>query len=270
MKTNSFKTPTVVSAEKWLAARRELLREEKELTRLRDRLAARRRALPAVKVEPNYVFDGPQGKVSLDDLFGRHSQLVIYHFMFGPAWAEGCPSCSFVSDHLDPTTVHLAARDVSLVMVSRAPLSKIETFKQRMGWRTPWVSSHGNSFNRDFHVYFTPEERAQGQVYYNYAPQSFPSEEAPGASVFYKDSATGDIFHTYSTYSRGLDAMMSTYVLLDLVPKGRDEDRFTFGMEWVRHHDRYDGGGFADPDKPYWPKTEADASPSCCASGKSN
>lgn len=258
MKTNSVEQPSIVAPEKWLAARRELLREEKEFSRLRDQLAARRRQLPWVKVDKTYVFDAPHGKVTLADLFGAHSQLVIYHFMFGPDWEEGCPSCSFVCDHINGATLHLAARDVSLVMVSRAPLSKIAAFKQRMGWQFPWVSSHENSFNRDYHVSFTPEEMGKGEVFYNYAMESFPSEEAPGASVFYKDSTTGEIFHTYSTFSRGLEPLIGTYVLLDMVPKGRDEDDLPFTMAWLRHHDRYDGGGFADADKPYWPKTAAE------------
>ena len=268
----------IVSREKWVEARKALLAEEKESTRRRDALARRRRELPWVKVDQGYVFDAPGGKATLADLFGGRSQLLVYHFMFGPDWAEGCPSCSFVSDHLDGALPHLAARDVSLVMVSRAPLPKIEAFKARMGWRLPWVSSHGNSFNHDFHVSFTPEERARGEVYYNYETAPFPSEEAPGASAFYKDPKTGEVFHTYSTFGRGLDTMVGTYVLLDLVPKGRDEDDLPFPMAWVRHHDRYDvreaTAAFADVDKPYWPKAEAaDAAGtagtqhSCCGSG---
>lgn len=258
-------THTVVSKEQWIEAREALLAEEKENTRQRDALAQQRRQLPWVKVDQNYVFDAPQGKVTLADLFGSHSQLIIYHFMFGPDWAEGCPSCSFVSDHLDAARVHLAARNVSLVVVSRAPLPKLEAFKQRMGWRFQWVSSYESSFNRDFHVSFTPQEKASGDVYYNYTRQPFPSEEAPGASVFYKDPGTGEIFHTYSTYSRGLDALLGTYVLLDMTPKGRDEDQLAFGMQWVRHHDRYETGRLADKDMPYWPKVEiATAGASCC------
>ncbi len=260
-----------VSQEKWIEARKALLAKEKENTRQRDELARERRELPWVKVDKNYVFDASQGKVSLADLFGPHSQLIIYHFMFGPNWAEGCPSCSLVCDHINGATVHLAARDVSLVMVSRAPLPKIDVFKKRMGWHFPWVSSQENSFNHDFHVYFTPEERATGAVEYNYTMQSFPSDEAPGVSVFYKDAKTGDIFHTYSTFSRGLDAMVGTYVLLDMAPKGRNEDQLPFSMQWVRHHDRYEGGGFADPNKPYWPKiviATTEGSTSCCGSEK--
>ena len=273
-------TRRIVSRAEWVEARTALLAEEKEHTRRRDELARQRRELPWAKVETDYVFDAPQGRVTLADLFGPRSQLLVYHFMFGPDWAEGCPSCSFVSDHLNGATSHLAARDVSLVMVSRAPLPKIEAFKRRMGWQFPWVSSHGNSFNHDFHVHFTPEERAKGAVYHNYRMEPFPSEEAPGASVFYKDPATGDVFHTYSTFGRGLDTMVGTYVLLDLVPKGRDEDGLPFPMAWVRHHDRYgagNGAAFADADKPYWPKVAAspsaapvEAAYSCCGSGKNS
>lgn len=257
----------VVSREAWLAARVALLAREKALTREHDTLARERQQLPWVKVEKDYVFDTPRGPRPLGDLFDGRSQLVVYHFMFGPDWAEGCPSCSFVCDHLDGAVPHLAARDTSLVMVSRAPLAKIEAFKRRMGWRFPWVSSSANSFNPDFGVYFTPEQRAGGAVHYNYKTQPFPSAEAPGASVFYKDKDRGEVFHTYSTFGRGLDALITTYVLLDLVPKGRDEDQLPFGMHWVRHHDRYGAAvPFADPDKPYWPKV---AEPTgCCHSGE--
>ena len=259
--------PKIVNRTEWLKARGALLLKEKENTRQRDELARQRRELPWVKVDKNYVFDAPQGKVALADLFGTHSQLLIYHFMFGPVWAEGCPSCSFVSDHMNASTPHLAARDVSLVMVSRAPLPKITAFKQRMGWHFPWVSSHENSFNHDFHVHFTPQEQAAGAVNYNYKMQQFPSEEAPGVSAFYKDPRTGEVFHTYSTFGRGLDAIVSAYVLLDMAPKGRDESQLPFAMQWVRHHDRYEGGGFADANKPYWPKVAAvEATTSCCGS----
>ena len=243
----------VVSNDKWIEARRALLAKEKQLTRQRDELARLRRELPWEKVEKNYDFDTPRGKATLADLFAGRSQLLIYHFMFGPDWKEGCPSCSFVCDHLDGAVPHLAARDVTLTMVSRAPLAKIEAFKRRMGWHFPWVSSHGSDFNYDLHVSFTPEQKAAGKVQYNYTMQEFPSDEAPGASVFYKDAESGEIFHTYSTYARGLDSFVGTYTLLDLVPKGRDEDKFAFNMAWLRHHDRYDGGQFADPNLPFWP-----------------
>lgn len=237
MKSNSFENPTVVSSEKWLAARRELLREEKELTQLRERLAARRRALPWVKVDKAYVFSSPTGPVTLADLFEGRSQLVIYHFMLGASWGEGCKACSYVVDHLAPAVVHLHARDVAFAAISHAPIAEITPFKQRMGWAFNWVSSHGSDFNHDFHVSFTPEQMAQGKVFYNFGLRPFPSEEAPGLSVFAR-AADGEIYHTYSTYSRGLDVLIGTYTLLDLVPKGRDEDPETT-MSWVRYHDSY-------------------------------
>ena len=261
----------IVSEDQWIEARRALLAKEKQLTRQRDELARQRRELPWVRVEKEYEFDTPRGKLTLADLFDGRSQLIVYHFMFGPQWKEGCPSCSFVSDHLDGAVPHLVARDVTLTMVSRAPLAKIEAFKRRMGWRFPWVSSFGSDFNYDYHASFDPAERAAGSVDYNYSRGPFPSDEAPGASVFSKDPTTGDIFHTYSTYARGLDPLVGAYTLLDMVPKGRDEDHLGFSMEWLRHHDRYDGGGFADPDRPYWPRVASSAAPttssgssSCC------
>jgi len=236
---NSFKHPTVVSAEEWLAARRELLREEKELTRRCDALAARQRALPWVKIEKNYLFDSPRGRVSLADLFGPHHQLIVQHFMFGPGWEEGCKSCSFMMDHINPTVVHLAARGVAFAAISRAPLAEIMPFKQRMGWNINWVSAHDTDFNADFHVSFAADDVARGKVLYNFALQDVPNEELPGISVFAKDAA-GTVYHTYSTYSRGVELVMTTYRLLDLVPKGRDESELEYGMAWVRYHDRYD------------------------------
>src|SRR5258708_21866048 len=200
-------TSNVVSPEEWLAARKELLRKEKEFTHLRDELSRTRRELPREKVEKKYVFDGPKGKETLAELFAGKSQLIIYHFMFGPEWAEGCPSCSFLADHFDRSVPHLAARDVRLVAVSRAPLAKIEAFEKRMGWKFKWVSSHESDFNFDYHVSATPEEKAGGEIYYNYTVGKFPSDERPGASFFYKD-AEGNIFHTYSTYGRGLDILI--------------------------------------------------------------
>ena len=238
MKTNSFENPTIVSPEKWLAARRALLREEKEFTKLRDRLAARRRELPWVKVDKPYVFESPTGQLTLADLFEGRSQLIVYHFMFGPGWEEGCKSCSYVSDHLAPAVVHLQARDVAFAAISHAPLGEIAPFKERMGWAFNWVSSHGNDFNRDYHVSFTAEELAKGKVYYNYDMMEFPVEEAPGLSVFAR-AKNGEVYHTYSTYGRGLDQLVGTYTLLDLVAKGRGEDSEAT-MSWVRHHDRYD------------------------------
>ena len=231
---------TVVSQTEWLAARQALLAKEKEFTRQRDELSRQRRALPWVKVDAGYVFEGPQERTPLSDLFDGRSQLIVYHFMLGPGWPEGCPSCSFLADHFDGALPHLAQRDVSFAAVSRAPMAEIGAFKQRMGWGFPWVSSHGNSFNRDFHVSFTPEERAGGKVYYNYGLTEFPSEEAPGLSVFTKNGA-GEIFHTYSSYARGLDILVGAYNFLDFAPKGRDEDALPWTMAWVRHHDRYYG-----------------------------
>ncbi|MGB7158847.1 MAG: thioredoxin family protein [Tepidisphaeraceae bacterium] len=266
-------THQVVSREQWVDARRALLEDEKRLTRQREDLARRRRELPWVKVEKNYVFDSPDGKQTLSDLFAGRSQLVVYHFMFNPAWQEGCPSCSLVSDHFDGALPHLAARDVSFTAVSRAPLAKIETFKRRMGWRFHWVSSHGSDFNYDYHVSFAPEQRTRGKVDYNYRIDEFPSEEAPGASVFHKNPS-GEIFHTYSTYARGLEPLVGAYTILDLVPKGRDEDALGFSMEWVRHHDRYGTNTFLDADRPYWPPTANPAAatatcPLCEANGRS-
>src|SRR5271156_185671 len=231
--------PKVVSPSEWLAARVEFLQKEKEFTRLRDELSRQRRELPWEKVDKAYVFEGPNGKETLADLFDGRSQLIVYHFMFAPGWEAGCPSCSYVSDHFDGMTVHLAHRDTTLVVVSRAPIAEIEAFKERMGWKFKWVSSFGSDFNYDYHVSFTPGEKASGKVYYNYARTEFPPDEGPGASVFAKDAA-GTVFHTYSTYGRGLDIMLGAYNFLDLTPKGRDEDDLAFSMAWVRHHDRYD------------------------------
>lgn len=228
----------VVSRDEWLAARKELLIKEKELTRLRDQLSAERRELPWVEVEKNYVFDGSDGKETLSDLFERRSQLIVYHFMFDPEWSEGCKSCSFLADHYNPAVVHLNQRDVSMVTISRAPLEKLLQFQKRMGWTFKWVSSFNNEFNRDFHVTFTEEELASSKVNYNYDFTSFPVTEAPGISVFFKDNQE-NIFHTYSSYARGLDIFLTTYNLLDIVPKGRDEDGLSYTMEWVRYHDRY-------------------------------
>jgi len=242
MSTQQVEHPRVVSEAEWLAARKELLAKEKSFSRQRDALSAARRELPWVRVDKQYVFDTPGGKQTLGDLFEGRSQLVVYHFMFGPDWQEGCPSCSLISDHFDGSAVHLANRDVTLAVVSRAPLAKIEEFKRRMGWRFRWVSSYGSDFNHDYQVSGTPEELAQGgKVLYNYELTTFPSDERPGASVFYRDE-TGAIFHTYSTYARGLDILIGAYNLLDLVPKGRDEEGLPHTMAWVRHHDRYDGG----------------------------
>ena len=242
----------VVSRNRWVAERKSLLAREKELTRLRDQVAGERRALPWVRVEKSYVFDTPNGQRTLAELFQGRRQLLVQHFMLAPGWEQGCPSCSFMADHTDGMNLHLAHRDITFVAISRAPLADIERFRSRMGWRFKWVSSFGSDFNHDFHVSFTPED-AKGEVYYNYAMQPFECEELPGISVFYHDDA-GAVFHTYSAYRRGVEAMMGTYSLLDLTPKGRDE--LDGPMAWVRHHDRYE------------PSPVAKAAPeagSCCA-----
>jgi predicted dithiol-disulfide oxidoreductase (DUF899 family) len=271
MSTSTIERPKVVSREEWLAARKQLLAKEKKLTREREALTAERRQLPWVKVEENYVFNSSEGKKTLAELFDGKRQLIVYHFMFGPDWKEGCPSCSFVMDHTDGTLAHLAQRDVSFVAVSRAPIEKIETFKKRMGWKFRWVSSYANDFNRDYHVSFTKDELAKDDVY-NFGTSGHPSEEAPGISVFYKDG--NDVFHTYSTFARGVETVMNTYNYLDLVPKGRDEDGLYFPMAWVRHHDRYEDGRLLDAGRPYWPAEEpaivndSTSVSSCCAAAK--
>ncbi|AMO99636.1 hypothetical protein CAter282_1757 [Collimonas arenae] len=228
----------IVSSDHWLSERKTLLAREKELMRLHDQIARERRALPWEHVEKNYIFDTAEGQRTLSELFGGHRQLLVQHFMFGPGWEQGCPSCSFMADHADGMNVHLAQRDIALVAVSRASLAEIERFRERMGWQFRWVSSHDSDFNYDFGVSFRAQELAKSEVYYNYVVQSFPAEEAPGISVFYKDDA-GRIFHTYSTYGRGVEVMMGAYNLIDLTPKGRNENDVPNKMEWVRHHDRY-------------------------------
>ena len=227
----------VVSHEEWLKARLELLAAEKEFTRQRDALTRRRMAMPWERVEKSYQFEGPNGAVSLADLFDGRSQLIVYHFMLGPDWEEGCKSCSFWADNFDGIPTHLNHRDVTFTAVSRAPLPKIEAYKKRMGWSFPWVSSYGSDFNYDFHVSFTEEQLAAGKVDYNYGLVE-GYEELPGLSVFYKNER-GEVFHTYSCYARGIDMVNGAYQFLDLVPKGRDEDGFEFSMEWVRRHDQY-------------------------------
>lgn len=253
--------PNVVSHEEWVAARRDFLAKEKEFTRLRDELSAQRRELPWEKVEKEYVFDSPRGKVKLADLFDGRGQLIVYHFMLGPGWEEGCKSCSYLSDHFDAPAVHLAQRDTTLAVISHAPLAEIEAFKKRMGWKFPWVSSFGSDFNFDSHVSFTPEEKASGKIEYNYGPAEYFSEEGPGLSVFAKNAA-GEVFHTYSTYARGLDILVGAYNFLDLVPKGRDEDGLAFSMAWVRHHDRYAEGYVVDPAQTF---QQPKISGSCCS-----
>jgi predicted dithiol-disulfide oxidoreductase (DUF899 family) len=229
-------TMQVASKQDWIAARLAFLEKEKAFTRARDELSAARRALPWEKVETSYLFDGADGSVSLGDLFRGHSQLIVYHFMFGPDWEAGCKSCSFWADNFERIVIHLNARDTNLVAIARAPYERLAAYRKRMGWTFAWVSSFGNSFNHDFAVSFTPEDLAKGANIYNFGTQKFGIDEAPGISVFAKE---GDaVYHTYSTYARGLDMLNGAYHLLDLVPKGRDESE-TGNMEWLRRHDEY-------------------------------
>jgi predicted dithiol-disulfide oxidoreductase (DUF899 family) len=231
--------PRIASREQWLAERRALLAEEKALTQAREQLAAKRRNLPWVRLDQDYRFEGANGAVSMADLFAGRSQLIVYHFMFGPDWQEGCKSCSFWSDHFDGMAPHLAARDAAFAAVSRAPYAALAPFRRRMGWRFPWYSSAGSSFNFDFAVSFTKDQIAAGERRYNFGTIAFgASEEAPGLSVFARDG-TGAIFHTYSTFARGLDWLNGTYQHLDLLPKGRGEAGLPWPMAWVRHHDKY-------------------------------
>lgn len=229
----------IASREDWLRQRLALLEDEKELTRHSDKVAALRRQLPWVRVDKDYVFEGPDGLQPLADLFDGRRQLIVQHFMLAPGWEQGCKSCSYMADHSDGMIPHLEQRDTTFVAISRAPYAEIERFRRRMGWRFRWLSSNGTSFNYDFGVSFTPEQVAGAAIPYNYGIRPYRNEEMPGVSVFFKDDA-GDVFHTYSTYGRGVDVMMGTYRMLDLTPKGRDEDNLSFTMEWVRHHDRYE------------------------------
>ena len=229
----------VVSGDKWLDARKELLAKEKEFTRLRDQLSQARRALPWERVDKHYVFDGPTGKEALADLFDGRSQLVIYHFMYGPDWEEGCPSCSFWADNFNGVDVHLKHRDITMIAVSRAPLKILDAYKKRMGWSFEWVSSLDTDFNFDFHVSFTPEQMEKGEMDYNYEKRKFPSDEGPGISVFYKNEK-GEVFHTYSCFARGLDMLNGAYHYMDLAPKGRDEDDLSYSMAWLKRSDQYD------------------------------
>ncbi|MCZ6769284.1 MAG: thioredoxin family protein [Acidobacteria bacterium] len=234
-----MKNHKIVSRDDWLAARMEHLAKEKELTRLRDQLSQDRRELPWVQVDKEYLFDGPNGQETLSELFEGRSQLIIYHFMYGPDWAEGCPSCSFWADNFNDSVVHLHHRDITLLAVSRAGLDSLEAYKKRMGWSFKWVSSFENDFNRDYHVSFTSDEMKNGEMNYNFRITQFPSEEAPGISVFYRDEE-GNVFHTYSCYARGLDMLNVAYHYMDLVPKGRDESNLPYSMAWLRRHDSYD------------------------------
>ena len=230
-------THVTATRDKWLEARLDLLAAEKDLTRRGDEVTRLRQQLPWVRVDKAYTFEGPDGPQTLADLFDSRSQLLVQHFMLAPGWEQGCANCSYMADHADGMTVHLAQRDVTFVTISPAPLAEIERFRRRMGWQFKWVSSNGTDFNYDFGVSFPPEAVAKGRIGYNYGTSPHLREELPGVSTFYKDEA-GDVFHTYSTYGRGVEVMMGTYRMLDLTPKGRDEQGGR-GMAWVRHHDRY-------------------------------
>ena len=248
-------THLTVSREKWLESRLDLLAAEKDLTRRSDQVAQLRRQLPWVKTDKPYVFDGPSGEVGIAELFEGRQQLLVQHFMLAPGWEQGCPSCAYMADHTDGMTGHLVHRDVTFVAISRAPFAEIERFRRRMGWQFKWVSSYGSDFNYDFGVSFTPNDVATGKINYNYGDWPLAGEEWPGVSVFYKDDA-GDVFHTYSTYGRGVEVMMGAYRMLDLTPKGRGERDDTINkMEWVRHHDRYEPAPVAKA---------ASAEASCC------
>lgn len=228
--------PKIVSRAEWLAARRALLQQEKELTRQRDRLAEERRRLPWVKVEKDYRFDLPGGRATLGDLFAGRSQLFVYHFMFGPDWEEGCPSCSLLMDHVEGARMHFEHRDLSFAAISRAALSKIEAFKRRLGWTFPWASSAGSDFNRDFGVTFSADEVAGEKTIYNFGTIQAFMTDLPGASIFARGE-DGQIYHTYSTYARGLETLIGAFAYMDLTPRGRNEGEV---MDWIRHHDRYD------------------------------
>lgn len=244
---SSMTSQPIVSRKEWLEARLELLKKEKEHSKKRDELTRARQNLPWIKIEKDYVFEGPNGKFHLKDLFDEKSQLIIYHFMFEKEWEEGCKSCSFLADHYEPAIVHLANRDVAMVTVSKAPIEKLESFKKRMNWNFSWLSSENSDFNEDFQVSFTDEEIRQGKGHYNFEEtELFGTKEAPGVSVFVRDEDE-QIYHTYSAYARGLENFITAYHLLDIVPKGRDESEFSYGMEWLRHKDRYGDETFIDP-----------------------
>jgi len=236
--TTARPRPPVVSRDAWLAARRALLAREKELTRLEDALAEERRRLPWVRLDKPYRLETSAGPTTLGDLFAGRSQLAIYHFMFGPDWEEGCRTCSMITDLLDRSVVHLAHRDVTLLLASRAPLEKLHAFQRRMAWTIPWVSTHGSDFNADFGVSFSPDDVSAERPVYNYGSAAPYAEETGGLSVFARD-ADGSVYHTYSTYGRGGEPLILPYFVLDRVPKGRDEAGLPWPMAWLRHHDRY-------------------------------
>ena len=245
-KTQITENP-IVSREEWLRARKELLKKEKEFLRISDLLTAESRRLPWVKVDKQYIFYGPDGKETLADLFAGRSQLVVFHFMLGPGWGEGCVGCSFGADHIDGIVVHLEHHDVKFLAVSRAPLPEIEAFKKRMGWHFKWVSSYENDFNYDYHVSFTKDELGKGKAFFNYDIREVQSEEMNGTSMFFKNE-TGDVYHTYSVYARGSEMLGGAYGYLDRLPKGRNETGPNHNLtDWVRHHDKYDADGHVEP-----------------------
>ncbi|MEM8500864.1 MAG: DUF899 domain-containing protein [Pseudomonadota bacterium] len=231
-------TRVTVSRADWMKARKEFMEREKAFTRERDALSGARQALPRWQLDKNYEFQSGRGVAGMSELFDGHSQLIVQHFMFGPEWEEGCPSCSFWADGYNGTIAHLKARDINMVAISNAPVQSLEAYKQRMGWTFPWYSSLGSSFNVDFAVSFTAEQLESDENNYNYGTQRFNGGEAPGLSVFELDEQ-GAVFHTYSAYSRGLDMFNATYHYMDAVPKGRDEEGLPFSMAWLRRHDSY-------------------------------
>ncbi|CAG4901653.1 DUF899 domain-containing protein [Paraburkholderia saeva] len=245
----------IVSREEWIAAQRAHLAHEKACTRARDELNRQRLALPWVKVDKTYTFDTQQGSQTLAELFDGRSQLLVYHFMFGPDWEEGCPGCSFGMDHTDGALQHLEHHDVSFVAVSRAPLAKLEAFRKRMGWKFRWVSSAQSDFNYDYNVSYTDEQMKAGKVFYNFDVQDFECDEMHGLSAFYKDE-NGTVYHTFSRYARGGEPMIGTYAFLDVAPKGRNETNNM--MDWMRHHDRYEDDGRQQ-------KASAPEGGSCCS-----
>lgn len=269
MKT-STNSPQIVTRTEWLEARRALLVREKELTRQHEAVAAARRQLPWVEIDAAYAFTDEAATLSLGDLFAGRRQLIVYHFMFGPGWEEGCKSCSFLMDHIDGMQPHLKARDITFAAVSRASAAQISAFKARMGWTFPWYSDVTGEFCSDFHVSFTRDDMEAGRVFYNY--QTFPSglipvEDLPGVSVFSR-SELGDVFHTYSAYSRGLEGLIGAYHWMDLTPRGRDEKGFAHPMAWLRHHDRYDADYVVDPHSGYTPPRGSMFNPCCGAGGQ--
>jgi len=260
--------PKIVSRSEWSDARLELLTREKELTRQYDAVAVARRSLPWVKVEKEYVFEGPAGEVTLAQLFEDRTQLIVRHFMFAPGWSEGCVGCSFLADHIDGARIHLEQHDVSFVAISRAPYREIAAFQKRMGWQFRWVSSYASDFNYDYHVSFRPEEIASGKIYHNFQLREAVSEERAGNSVFSK-GPDGTVFHSYSTYGRGDELLVGAYMYLDLTPKGRDERARGNLTDWVRHHDRYGAGGSVDMQGRYVAPETSDSSgvQKCCSDG---